>query len=142
MEHFTTVGSFDDTLHRLSVGGGEALSLVYTQTISVFMYAKNGVLVNGFDLVVPGFRYGTEEHRFDATMERAGFLGPGRTVSTTMGARFVQLTFGLTLDLHVLTLPLPRYEITRERARHLQTDAASAVPPTRMPPMARPVDRR
>jgi hypothetical protein len=108
----------------------------------MFMYAKNGVLVNGFDLVVPGFRYGTEEHCFDATMEHAGFLGPGRTVKTTMGARFLQLTFDFTLDLHLLTMPLPSYEITGDRARHLQADAASALPTKRMPPMARPADQR
>ena len=111
VEHFTSKGAQPDTLCRLSANGGEALALVYTQTISAFNYAANGEYVSGFDLVVPNIRWGSDPHRFDATMEQAGFLRPGIPEPRVMGARFVQLTFGITLDQHMIERALPSVEV-------------------------------
>jgi len=88
VEQFTVTGGAPGTLGRLSVAGGEALSLEYTQTVDTFMYAADGVVVNGFDLTVPHIRYGSDPHRFDTRMEQAGFLRPGVPDPPAMGARF------------------------------------------------------
>lgn len=112
VEHFTARGDDPPILCRLSGNGGEALALVYTQTVNSFMYAADGDVVSGFDLTVPQIRYGRDEHRFDATMERAGFLGPDvRERTPQMGARFVQLTFGITIDQQMLERPLLSVEL-------------------------------
>jgi hypothetical protein len=112
VEHFTSRGSDPETLCRLSANGGEALALSYTQTIKLFMYAANGELVNGFDLDAPRLRYGRDEHRFDSAIAQAGFVPPGvRGRTPAMGARFVQLTFGITLTLGLLERRLPSAEL-------------------------------
>jgi hypothetical protein len=113
VEHFTARGADSDTLCRLSAPGGEALALVYQQDISAFQYAANGEYVSGFDLVVPHIRWGRDPHRFDATMAQAGFLQPGpRARAPAMGARFVQLTFGITIDRQMLERPLPSFDLS------------------------------
>jgi Family of unknown function (DUF6461) len=111
VEHFTTEGSAPETLNRLSVAGGEAFSLAYTQTTSTWRYAEDGVLVSGFDLTVPHIRYGSDPHRFETNMEQAGFLRPGVPDPPAMGAHFVQLTFGVLLDQHMLERPLPSFDL-------------------------------
>lgn len=111
VEHFTGRGSNPQTLCRLSANGGEALALGYTQTISTFLYTASGELVNGFDLTVPHIRWGCDPHRFDTTMERAGFLGPGVPDPPAMGARFLQLTFGITIDQRMLEQALPGVDL-------------------------------
>jgi hypothetical protein len=52
-------------------------------------------------------RWGRDPHRFDGTMAQAGFLQPGLLDPPAMGARFVQLTFGITIDHEMLNRPLP-----------------------------------
>ena len=112
VEHFTSKGANPGTLRRLSARGGEALALVCTQTISMFTYAADGEYVCGFDLVVPNIRSGSDPHRFDTTMEHAGFLrSDARDRTPAMGARFVQLTFGITIDKHTLERALPSVEL-------------------------------
>lgn len=44
-------------------------------------------------------------------MERAGFLLPGVPEYTVMGARFVQLVFGITIDRQILERPLLSFEL-------------------------------
>jgi len=111
VEQFTVTGAAPGTLGRLSVAGGEALSLEYTQTIDTFMYAADGVVVNGFDLTVPHIRYSSDPHRFDTRMEQAGCLRPGVPDPPAMGAHFLQLTFGITIDQHMLERALPSFEL-------------------------------
>jgi hypothetical protein len=113
VEHFTSRGAHEDTLCRLSTGGGEALALTYTQTISAFNYAANGEYVSGFDLVVPHIRWGTDPRRFDATMAQAGFLEPGVPEPWVMGARFVRLTCGITLTQELLEQRLPSFDVSQ-----------------------------
>ena len=118
VEHFTARGAETETLCRLSADGGEALALVYTLTISLFKYAADGDYVSGFDLVVPHIRWGRDPHRFEATMEQAGFLRPSpRERAPAMGARFVQLTFGITIDRQMLERPLPSVALELEQPR-------------------------
>jgi hypothetical protein len=133
VEHFTGRGVDQETLCRLSANGGEALVLGYTQTISLFKYAANGESVSGFDLTVPHIRWGREPHRFDATMAQAGFLRPGVPDPPTMGARFVQLTFGITLTQDLLERRLPSVEL------ELPPPVILERPP---PPPAIPLERR
>lgn len=111
VEHFTTRGADPDTLRRLSADGGEALALAFTQTISAFTYAADGEYVSGFYVVVPHIRWGSDPQRFDATMERAGFLRTGVPEPRAMGALFLQLTFGITINPHMLAGPLPSVEV-------------------------------
>lgn len=112
VEHVTARRSLPEVLCRLSAGGGEALSLTYTQTVSSFLYAADGQLVSGFDLVATNIRWGHDPHRFDAAMAAAGFLGPGRRKpAASTGARFLQLAFGITLDRELLERPLPSFEL-------------------------------
>lgn len=111
VEHFTTRGAEPDTLRRLSADGGEALALVYTQTISGLTYAADGEYVSGFDLVVPHIRWGSQPYRFDTAMERAGFFLPGVRDHRAMGAHFVHLTLGITIHRHMLERPLPSFQL-------------------------------
>jgi hypothetical protein len=113
VEHFTQRGA--ESIERLSAAGSEAFALVYTQTICAFNYAAGGRLVSGFDLTVPHIRWGSEPHRFDSYIERAGFLRPGVPDPPAMGARFVQLAFGITIDQDLLERALPSCEITPDR---------------------------
>jgi hypothetical protein len=91
---------------HLSVAGGEAFFLGYTLDIGLFQYYAGGEFVSGFDLTVPHVRWGREPHRFEATMAQAGFLGPSLLDPPATGARFVQLTFGITIDRDMLERPL------------------------------------
>jgi hypothetical protein len=109
VEGFTQRGS--QSLGRLSVAGREALALVYNLKISTFEYWADGEFVSGFDLLLPHIRWGRDEHLFDATMEQAGFLQPGLPDPPAMGARFVQVTFGITIDQDMLERPLPSVEV-------------------------------
>lgn len=112
VEHLTGRGSDERTLRRLSAMGGEAFALCYTLKINIFWYAAAGEMVCGFDLTVPHIRWGPDPHRFDAEMERAGFLRPGVPKPAAMGARFVQLAFGITIDRDMLERPLLSVELT------------------------------
>ncbi len=109
VEHFTQVGP--KSLSRLSAISGEALALVYTQTISTFQCWTNGEYLSGFDLAAPQIRWGRDPHRFDTTIQQAGFLGPGVPDPPAMGARFLELTFGITIDLDLLERALPSVEL-------------------------------
>lgn len=112
VEHFTTRGTDPAILCPLSGNGGEAFVLAFTQTISGFFYAVDSQQVNGFDLVVPHIRWGSEPHRFDARMEQAGFLGSTpRERAPAMAARFIKLTFGITIDRSMLERPLPSVDL-------------------------------
>jgi hypothetical protein len=49
--------------------------------ISGLSYAKDGEHINGFDIDLATFRYGSDQHSFDPQMEKAGLLsqdGPRR----------------------------------------------------------------
>jgi len=116
VEHLTTIGAAPATLRRLSERRSEALSLAYTQTASTFLYAANGVLLSGFDLTAPHIRYGSEPHRFDTSIEQAGFLQPEGPDPPAMGARFVQLTFGFTIDQQMLSQALPSFDASPTEA--------------------------
>ena len=112
VEHLTNRGSEERTLRRLSAMGGEAFALSFTQKIITFWYAAAGERVCGFDLTVPHVRWGPHPHRFDAEMERAGFLRPDPADPVATGARFVQLAFGITIDREMLERPLLSVELT------------------------------
>jgi hypothetical protein len=104
VEGFTQMGL--QSVGRLSVAGGEAFVLVYVLERSGFQYWEYGEFASGFDLLLPHIRWGRDPHRFDTTMEQAGFLQPGMPDPPAMGARFVQLTFGITIDQDMLERPL------------------------------------
>lgn len=107
VEDVSLLGSNEDVLARLSANDGEAIALVYTQTINTFLYAADGKLVSGFDLTVPHIRYGPEQHRFDEEMQRAGFLPGVVPDPPSMGARLLEIAFGITLDQELLEKRLP-----------------------------------
>lgn len=111
VEHLTTAGSEPQTLCRLSVASEEAFSLAYSLTVCTFLYAASGDLVSGFDLTAPHVRYGRDQHRFDLRMEQAGFFRPGVPDPPAMSARFIQLTFGIAIDRHMLERALPSGEL-------------------------------
>jgi hypothetical protein len=115
VEHFTVRGTRPEALARLSAGGGEAFALWYTaKAFCGVLYAADGELVSGVDLLAPDLRWGRDPHRFDAELAQAGFLRPGVPEPRVMGARFVQLAFGVTLDRALLERPLPSYELGPE----------------------------
>jgi hypothetical protein len=95
-----------DTLGCLSRNRGDAFSLCYTETIDTFLYANDGRSIFGFDTLVPHIRYGEEPQRFSAELEQAGFLDDG-IPTRGMGAKFIELAFGITLDHELLERPLP-----------------------------------
>ena len=107
VEDMPTLGIRTELLAGLSSKGGEAFALSYTPTINTFMYAADGELVNGFDLTVPHIRYGSEQHRFEEQMALAGFADDAVPVPGEMGARFVELVFGITFTADLLERPLP-----------------------------------
>ncbi len=114
VEHFTSRGGHPDTLSRLSAGRGGAFALVYTQTISAFSYAADGEYMCGVDLVVPHIRWGSDPHRFDSELERVRLLRPApgeRERAPALGARFVQLAFGVTVDREMLERPLASFDL-------------------------------
>jgi hypothetical protein len=53
------------------------VSLCFTATVSGLSYAKDGEHINGFDIDLPTFRYGSCQHSFDPQMERRA-CGSGR----------------------------------------------------------------
>jgi hypothetical protein len=106
VEALSVLGADPATLRCLSGNGGEAFALCYTQTIDTFSYANNGRSVFGFDMTLPNRRYGEEPERFAAELEQAGFLDDG-VPTPAMGAKFVDLAFGITLDREMLERPLP-----------------------------------
>jgi Family of unknown function (DUF6461) len=104
VEDLSVASSHPEILEHLSAEG-EAFSLSYTGTIDTFLYARNGVLVTGFDLVVLDSRWGTEPHLFDEQMNAAGFGGPASDGPAT-AARLIHLLFGIRLDQQMLEGPL------------------------------------
>lgn len=110
VERFTSHGSDEATLASLSTGG-EAFSLVYTLTTQQFWYARNGMVVFGFDMLLTDLRYGSEPHLLDQAVSQAGFGGPGTPDPPVMGARLVQRAFGVTLTPTMLEQRLPSVPI-------------------------------
>jgi hypothetical protein len=104
LEQFTAVGTDDHVLRGLSDNGREAFNLTYTQTIDTFSYARDGVLVNRFDLTVTHLRYGSDPHCFDGAMADVGFL-EDEPAGPAAGALFINLLFGLELDQDMLEGP-------------------------------------
>jgi hypothetical protein len=98
IEQFTAKGSTAETLSRLTARGHEALSLAHTQTVSSFLYAADGSIVTGFDLTVPSIRYGSDPHRFDNEMARAGLVAEGARDIPAASARFLRSAFRLDLS--------------------------------------------
>lgn len=107
VEHFTTRGSEQPLLERLSSGGGLALGVTFTETISVLMLARDGVLVTGFDIQLPDFRYGSDQHAYDREMREAGFLDGVPERRGEPAARFIELVTGVVLTPDMLEAPLP-----------------------------------
>jgi hypothetical protein len=93
-------------LDVLSGENREAFALCYTQGISLFLYSRDGVMVNGFDMTVPHIRYGHDEHYFDDLLRVAGFAD-SKPATPAAGARLVQLAFGIHIDQDMLERPLP-----------------------------------
>jgi hypothetical protein len=108
IESLTVIGGDPATLQCLSGGGGEAFALCCTETIDTFYYCSDGRTVFGFDLLFPDRdrRWGGEPDRFAAEMEQAGFFDEGFP-NRGMGAKFVELAFGVTLSQEMLEAPLP-----------------------------------
>jgi Family of unknown function (DUF6461) len=137
VEHFTVRGARPETLARLSAGGGEAFALWYTaKAFCGVLYAADGELVSGFDLVATNLRWGRDPHRFDTEMAQAGFLGPPEARTPALGARFVRLAFGITLDRQLLQRPLPSYELGPAAPAPLPPAVRD---PAAWPPRARPI---
>ena len=107
VETLTVRGGAPDFLQQVSSDGGEAFSLCFTPTISSFLYARDGALVNGFDITGPQFRFGNDEHAFDRQMHAAGLLtGEGPRPKAAV-ASFVAQTFGLSITRDMLEARLP-----------------------------------
>ena|GEM_PF-4605321 len=106
VEVFTTRGAQVATLEALSKDGAEAVSLSYTPTIAVMLYARDGLLLSGIDMTVPHLRYGADGQHFDSVMSAAGLVG-NSPMAPAAGARLVQLAFGVTVDREMLERPLP-----------------------------------
>ena len=153
VEHFTYRGAAPETLSRLTSGGGEAFALWYTaKAVCGVLYAADGELVSGFDLIATSLRWGRDPHRFDTEMAQAGFLRPGVPEPRAMGARFVRLAFGVTLAPELLERPLPSYELGPPPPPHppwgpptgpgWRSLGPSAAPPSSppVPPQQTPVD--
>lgn len=107
VEHFTTRGSEQPLLEQMSSGGGLALGVTFTETISTLMLARDGVLVTGFDMQLPDFRYGNDQHAYDREMREAGFQDGGPRRRGEPAARFIELVTGVVMTREMLEAPLP-----------------------------------
>jgi hypothetical protein len=105
VEHMSATGADPEVLARLS-SNGEAATLCYTATISLFMYARHGDLVFGTDLVVLDSRYGRQPNCFDDQMLAAGF-GGAEPAQPQAGALLLDLVCGVGLTADLLERPLP-----------------------------------
>jgi hypothetical protein len=110
VEASSSNGTRPETLARLSGEGGEAFVLSYTPTISSFAYAADREFVCGFDLLAPQRGWGTDPHLFDAQIDAAGLLAPEAN-PYVVGARFVQLAVGVTIEPSLLERRLPGVEL-------------------------------
>jgi hypothetical protein len=107
VETLTTIGSDTAFLRRLTADHGEALSLCFTPTIETFFYAEDGDAINGFDITLPEFRFGSSPHAFDQQMEAAGLLAEEGLRRKAAVADFVERAFGLAITRGMLEDRLP-----------------------------------
>lgn len=106
VEALTVLGARPEFLEALSRDGGEAFSLCYTPGMSLILYARDGTLRAGLDLMVPHIRFGLDRQHFDSVMSTAGLVAD-RPLTPAAGAYLVELAFGITIDREMLERLLP-----------------------------------
>ncbi|HEX2072730.1 MAG TPA: DUF6461 domain-containing protein [Geodermatophilus sp.] len=107
VEQRTVKGGDHALLQRLTSDGGEAVALCFTPKIDVFHYCKNGEHILGFDILIPDFRYGSEQQALDQQMHEAGLLTRDGPRPRAAVADFVERVFGLTITRSMLEDRLP-----------------------------------
>lgn len=126
----TVLETVDDErqLGRLSLRG-EAFALAFTMTLNWFGYASDGAFVWGFDMGLP--QMSPPHPRFAARMAQAGFM-ENLPNSRLVGARFVELAFGVTMTPEMVIGPLHSA---------VRLAPPPAVPPPPSPPFGIPTLR-
>lgn len=105
IEHFTARGTDLELLEAGSRAGERSVVYCFTQTIACLLYARDGVLLSGFDATVPTIRWGTNQWYFDDLL--AGVVGQLRPVSPAEIAQILKDGFDVAIDRGVLEGPLP-----------------------------------